>query len=380
MSRIALVHDYFIQMGGAERVAEEFQAIFPDAPMFTTVDQRIGTRIPRSAARTSWMQQFPITKQNHRNYFLLYPFAVESLDLSEYDVILSSTSGYAKGVRKKPGAVHVCYCHTPMRWVWKYEQYAKREEFGSLKRALLPYLIKGLKRWDIRAAKSPDHYIANSRYVADLIRKYYDREAAVIPPPIDVNRFRPRASHEDFYLLLSRLAPYKRLDLAVRACKKLNRRLVVIGDGVARGQLEELAGPRTTFMGQQPDEVVNDFASRCRALIFPGEEDFGMTPLEVNAAGRPVIAYFGGGASETVIENVTGKFFKSQDVKSLVAAIEAFESQEWDGKRIRAHAESFDKEVFRRRIVSFLEHLSPEIESAPEIAGGGMRTASGHQV
>lgn len=370
MSKIALVHDYFIQMGGAERVAEELQRIFPEAPMFTTVDQRLPEAVAAAAAngngatngmssQTTWMQRLPINRRNHRHYFLLYPFAVESLDLSDYDLVISSTSGYAKGVRKKRGAVHVCYCHTPMRWVWRYRAYAEREEFGRLKKMVLPVLLKGLKRWDLRAARQPDHYIANSKVVADRIRECYGREAFVIPPPIDVGRFSWDQPGEDYYLILSRLAPYKRLDLAVEACRRMDRPLVVIGDGVARERLERMAGPKTTFLGRQPDEVVNRYAGRCRALIFPGEEDFGMTPLEINASGRPVIAFRGGGATETVIENRTGVFFDEQTAGSLAGAIEDFEGRSWDRLALRRHAEGFSREVFAARMLEYLARIAP---------------------
>ncbi len=361
MSKIALVHDYFIQMGGAEKVAEQLQLLFPNAPMFTTVDQRNGsaTALQKKMARTSWMQNLPINLRNHRHFFMLYPLAVESLDLSEYDLIISSTSGYAKGVRKKKGAVHICYCHTPMRWVWRYKSYAEREEFGGLKKALLPVLMKGLKHWDLRAAKQPDHYIANSKVVAERIKECYGRDATVIPPPIEVERFIYDEPDEDYYLILSRLAPYKRLDLAIEACKKLDRPLVVIGDGVAREKLEKIAGKKTRFLGRQSDEVVNKYASRCRALIFPGEEDFGMTPLEINASGRPVIAFRSGGATETVIENETGVFFDEQTTDSVIEAIENFESLSWNRLNLRRHAEKFNREVFDSRIMKFLGEIAP---------------------
>ncbi len=368
MSKIALVHDYFIQMGGAEKVAEELQTLFPNAPMFSTVDQRVEepANLQNGVAKTSWMQNLPINKKNHRHYFLLYPFAVESLDLSAYDLILSSTSGYAKGVRKKKGAIHICYCHTPMRWVWRYNAYAEREEFSGLKKAVLPILLKGLKRWDLRASRQPDYYIANSKVVADRIEQCYGRKAEVIPPPIDVERFTYDEPDEDYYLILSRLAPYKRLDLAIKACEKLDRPLVVIGDGVAREKLEKIAGKKTRFLGRQSDEVVNKYASRCRALIFPGEEDFGMTPLEINASGRPVIAFRGGGATETVIENETGVFFNEQTCESVIEAIENFETLSWDRQAMRNHAEKFDRKVFNTRITQFLSKVA-SANFAPEM-------------
>lgn len=360
MSKVAIVHDYFIQMGGAERVAEELHSIFPKASMFTTVDRRreVPAALKNSNVETSWMQNLPVNGKNHRHYFLLYPFAVKSFNLSDADLIISSSSGYAKGVRRKKGAVHICYCHTPMRWVWRYEDYAAREQFGKISKAVLPLLLAGLKKWDLRAAEQPDFYIANSEIVAQRIREFYKREAIVIPPPIDVERFSIDEPDEDFYLLLSRLSSYKRLDLAIEACKKLDRPLVVIGDGPARQKLEKSAGGKTKFLGRQPDSVVAKYASRCRALIFPGEEDFGMTPLEINAAGRPVIAFGAGGATETVIAGETGVFFKRQTPESVVEAIEEFESLTWNRQNLRNHAEKFNRNVFASRIREFITNVA----------------------
>ncbi|MDH3494213.1 MAG: glycosyltransferase [Acidobacteriota bacterium] len=357
MPKIAIVHDYFIQQGGAERVAVELQRLFPGAPMYTTVDTGVQKFEP-GPARTSWMQNIPINERNHRHFFLLYPFAVESLDLSEYDIIISSTSGYAKGLIKRKDAIHICYCHTPMRWVWQYESYSDRENFGSIKRNVLPLMLKGLKKWDIKAAKRPDFYIANSRFIADRIKEYYGREAVVIPPPIDVGRFQMSSRDDGYYLLLSRLASYKRLDIAVDACRRMNRRLAVIGDGPARDSLEKLAGPKTIFLGRQSDNAVNAYAARCRALIFPGQEDFGMTPLEVNAAGRPVIAFKSGGAIETVVEGKTGVFFERQTAGAVAGAIKELERRKWETDVIRAHARKFDQSVFAERILEFVERVT----------------------
>lgn len=370
MSKIALVHDYFVQMGGAERVVEALHEMFPWAPIHTTVAVR--KQLPQSlrevGIHTSWMQHLPALERNNRRYFLLYPWAVESLDLSRYDLILSSSSGYAKGVRKRRGAVHVCYCHTPMRWVWRYEDYASREGFGRVSRATLPLVIAGLRKWDLRAAQQPDYYIANSHTVAARIKEVYGREAMVIPPPINVNRFQIGAISDDYYLVLSRLVPYKRIELAVEACTRLNRPLVVIGDGPDRKRLESLAGPSILFLGRQPDTIVERYASRCRALLFPGEEDFGITPLEVNAAGRPVIAYRAGGATETVIEGATGLFFNHPTSDSLAAAIEDFEHHKWDQQTLRCHAESFDQRVFASRIRDFLSLVAPSSHGCEALA------------
>jgi len=371
LSKIALVHDYFIQMGGAERVAAAMHEFFPSAPMYTTV--ALPNRLPQSLRdadiRTSPMQWLPGLERRFRHYFMLYPWAVKSLDLSKYDLIVSSSSGYAKGVRRGRNAIHICYCHTPMRWVWRYQDYAAREGFGRAARAVLPPMLSKLKRWDLNASQQPDYYIANSRVVARRIKQIYGREATVIPPPIDTDRFAPSEKLDDYYLVLSRLMPYKRIELAIQACNRLQRPLVIIGDGPDRARLEKFAGPLTRFMGRQPDSVVSRRASRCRALLFPGEEDFGMSPLEVNAAGRPVIAYNAGGAIETVVEGETGLFFDEQTPESLAGAIEEFETHTWNPRVIREHAETFDRNVFSFRMLQFLSSVAPA-SCAEEVSTG----------
>jgi glycosyltransferase involved in cell wall biosynthesis len=361
VSKIALVHDYFVQMGGAERVAEAMHESFPSAPIYTTValPKFLPGGLRTADIRTSALQHLPSLDRRFRHYFMLYPFAVEHFDLSQYDLIFSSSSGYAKGVRRRPNAIHVCYCHTPMRWVWRYDDYVAREGFSGALRASLPTLLWGLRKWDLRASRQPNYYIANSRLVAQRIKKIYGREAFVIPPPIDVQRFQMSDEVGDYYLVLSRLMPYKRIDLAIEACQRANRRLIVIGDGPDRSRLEKLADDRIEFLGRQPDRVVNYYAARCRALLFPGEEDFGMAPLEVNAAGRPVIAYRAGGAVETVVEGVTGVFFDQQNSQSLAEAIEEFEGLRWKQENLRRHAEKFDSTVFAFRVLQFLGSVAP---------------------
>lgn len=365
MSRIALVHDNFAQMGGAEKVAETLYRLLPESDLHSTlvVREKLSPDLRQAKIQTSWMQHLPALQRFYRHYFLLYPFAIESLDLSSYELIVSSCFGYAKGVRKNPDAVHVCYCHTPARWVWRYEDYSAREQFGGLKKLLLPPLLAGLKRWDLRAARRPDYFIANSQVVAQRIRDFYRRDSVVIPPPIDVNRFQPSAEQQDYYLVLSRLTAYKRIDLAIEACNKLRRNLVIIGDGSDRKRLEAMAGPTVTLLGRQPDGVVESLVSRCRALLFTGEEDFGMVPLEVNAAGRPVIAYRGGGAVETVIEGETGVFFDQPTSRSLAAAIQEFESYSWNQKTLRQHAEKFDQKNFAKNFLDFLDSVKPGLLS-----------------
>lgn len=378
MTRIAVIHDNFAQMGGAERVAEEIYNLLPGADLHSTlsVTELLSPGLRAAKIRTTWMQHLPALKRFFRHYFLLYPLAIEGMNLSEYDLIVSSCFGYAKGVRKRAGAIHVCYCHTPMRWVWRYDEYSARAGFGGVTRRLLPRLLSALKRWDLRAAKQPDYFIANSQFVADRIKRVYGREATVIPPPIDVSRFQIAESTGDYYLVLSRLLAYKRIDLAVAACTRLNRQLMVIGDGPARAQLEKLAGPSIKFLGWQSDEAVARHVSQCRALLFPGEEDFGMTPLEVNAGGRPVIAYRSGGALETVVEGHTGVFFDEPTIDSMAQAIADFETRSWDSRALRHHAEKFSAAVFGARLKDFLNSVAPmgctTAESAPSVERGGI--------
>jgi len=365
-------------MGGAERVAAAMHESFPSAPMYATValPHRLPHQLRGADIRTSAMQRLPGIEKSFRHYFMLYPFAIENFDLSSYDLIFSSSSGYAKGVRRGKNAVHVCYCHTPMRWVWRYEDYVNRERLGGVARSLLPMCVWGLKKWDMRAAQQPSHYIANSKIVARRIKQIYGREATVIPPPIEVNRFQPSNVIDDYYLILSRLVPYKRIDLAIEACNRMNRRLLIIGNGPDRARLEKLAGPLTEFLGLQTDSQVNHYLSRCQALLFPGEEDFGMAPLEANAAGRPVIAYNGGGAVETVVRGKTGVFFDEPNGASMAAAIEEFESYTWRQSELRKHAEKFDTSVFAFRVLKFLSSVAPS--SCSEELDAGARLLSGN--
>jgi glycosyltransferase involved in cell wall biosynthesis len=376
MVRVAVVHDYFTQHGGAENVAGELYNLVPQADMFATValDKYVPACIPREKLQTSWMQNLPRLGDLYRLYFPLYPLGVQSLDLSRYDLVISSSSGYGKGVRTRSDALHVCYCHTPMRWIWRYHDYVSREKLAVSKRLLLPFALKGLKAWDIDAARQPDQYVANSRVVAQRIRDCYGREAIVIPPPINAGRFVLQPRQDDYYLVLARLVSYKRIDLAISACNLLGRRLFVIGGGPESDKLRALAGPTVTVLGHVSDAEATRYASECRALLFPGEEDFGMAPLELAAAGRPTIAYRGGGALETIVEGTTGIFFDEQDVPCLAEAILSFEKMSWDPNTLRAHALRFDVSQFRRKFYDLLASLGFPVSG--EAVDTGRRTAS----
>lgn len=360
--KIAVVHDYFTQLGGAEKVASELMQILPDAALYSTValPECMPPGLQATKVETTWMQRLPHMRQLYRLYFLFYPLAVGSLDLSAFDLVISSSSGYVKGVHTSPNALHVCYCHTPMRWVWSFDSYSARG-MGSLARMVLPSLIAPLRRWDLGASRQPDYFIANSKAVAMRIRRAYGREAEIIHPPIDVYCFRPAAEHDDYYLILARLVAYKNIDLAVEVCTKLGRRLLVIGDGPDRARLESLAGPTVTFLGRISDEKVKHYAAHCRALIFPGEEDFGMAPVEIAAAGRPTIALRAGGAIETIVEGITGLFFEEPSASDLAAAMERFEARNWSPELIRQHAMAFSLEVFERRLLDFLDRIGAPV-------------------
>jgi glycosyltransferase involved in cell wall biosynthesis len=365
MPRIALFQDYLAQNGGAERVTEAMHQALPEAELHTTmaVPERISPYLRGLQPATTWMQSLPAKAKLYRHYFLLYPLAVESAHLEGYDLILSSCCGYAKGVRRGKESVHVCYCHNPMRWVWRFPEYVKRERFSWPVKAALRMMVEGLKQWEMKAARRPDHYIANSHIVARRLKDAFGIEATVIEPPIVTSRFAISAETDDFYLVLSRLNGYKRIDLAVEACTRTSRRLLVIGDGPDRERLKALAGPTVHFLGRQPDAVVNRYASRCRALLFPGEEDFGMAPLEINAAGRPVAAYAAGGATETVIEGLNGVLFAEQSADSLIDGMERLEARQWDSAAIRRNAQRYDIHVFQERLLHYLYQVSPAVRS-----------------
>jgi glycosyltransferase involved in cell wall biosynthesis len=354
--RVALVHDYLNQYGGAERVLEALHTLFPAAPVYTSLfdPAAMPASYRRWDIRVSWMQRLPLWRRLFRSYFLLYPSAFESFDLSGYDLVLSSSSAYAKGIIPSPQARHICYCHTPMRFAWRTDDYIAREEIGGLRRAALSLLLTNLRLWDVATSQRVDTFVANSHAVAARIRRYYRREAAVIPPPCDLPPFapQPRAA---WYLAGGRLIPYKRLDLAVRAFTALGLPLKIFGTGRARATLEQIAGPNIEFLGWVSDETRRELFARCHAFVFPGEEDFGITPLEAMAAGRPVIAYAGGGALDTVVEGVTGRFFHEPTAAALAAAVAAVQTDRYDPLAIRHHAEGFGRELFLERMRALIE-------------------------
>jgi glycosyltransferase involved in cell wall biosynthesis len=353
----ALVHDYFFQAGGAERVMAVLHEMFPSAPIYTTVLKRetLWPGLRDADIRTSWLQPLLSLPIPARALLPLYPSAVESLDLSEYDLVISNSSSFAKSVIVREDACHVCYCHTPMRFAWTDEAYLNRERFGSVAKLALRPLLAYMRRWDFRTRNRPTAYLGNSSAVVERIRTTYQLPADVMHPPVDVDRCYAAPHREDFYLVVSRLAPYKRIDIAVEAFNRLGKRLVVIGDGPDAKALRQLAGPTVEMRGRLPDEEVARYYATARGFILPGEEDFGITPLEANASGCPAIAYGAGGALDTVIDGETGVLFSRPDAASLAEAVLRSETITWSPKVLRAHAERFSETAFKARMLDAID-------------------------
>lgn len=354
--RVAIVADYLNQHGGAEWLVTVLHTMFPKAPVFTPILDResLWSEMADADLRVSWMQHLPGLKHHFRKYFLLYPLAIEGFDLSEFDLVLSSSCAFGKGAKARAGALHVCYCHTPARFVWDYDSYVRRVKLGIVSRTVLPPMIRMMKDWDLRTAARPDLYLANSNAVAGRIRDYYGREATVVGGPVHCRRFRPVERLEPYFLVVSRLVPYKRIDLAVDAFNQSGLPLRILGDGPDRAALERRAAPNIAFLGSASDADVERMMGECQALIFPGLEDFGLAPLEANASGRPVVAFRGGGTLDTVVDGETGIFFDEQTPESLMAAVERVQALDWDQDVLRRHAMRFDVSVFRERLFGIL--------------------------
>lgn len=351
--KIALAHDWLNQMGGAENVLEILVEMFPKSPVFTTIyaPELMPDSYKAWKIVTSWLNHAPGIHRHHQPYLPLYPAAVRSLDVSEFDAILSNKSGFIHGLNTSPTQKHLCYCLAPTRYVWDYQSYAQRESMGRVTDALLSPMIAALRRWDYAAAQRVDYFCAISTDIQQRIKKYYNRDSIVIHPPIDTDRFQPIAHPtEDYYFIISRLIPYKRIDLAVKAFNKMGKRLIIAGDGRDRAALEALAAPNIEFTGRLPWADVTQLMANCKAFIFPGYEDFGITPLEAQSAGRPVIAFGAGGALDTVIDGETGIYFHKQTEDALIEAVNRFEGMTFDPEYIRSHAEKFGIKRFQRQL------------------------------
>ena len=362
-ARVALVHDWLTGMRGGERCLEVLCELFPDAPLYTLlhVPGSVSPQIEGRRIVTSFVQHLPRSSVRYRSYLPLFPLAVRGFDLAGYDLVLSMSHCVAKSVRVLPGTLHLCYCFSPMRYLWDLsDDYFGQGRGPVAARVLGPAVATVLRRWD-RHTGGVHRFVAISRHIADRIRRAYDRPADVIYPPVDVLRFAIAEAADDYYLVVSGLVPYKRIDLAIGAANRLGRRLVVVGTGPEESRLRALAGPTVSFLGWRPDAEIAGLYARCRALIFPAVEDFGITPLEAAAAGRPTIALARGGALETMIgldagAAPTAVFFEAQTVESLIDAISRFERAEarFDGKALRARAEVFDRPVFKRNLGEYI--------------------------
>lgn len=361
--RIALIHDYLNQYGGAERVLEAFSEIWPEAPIYTLVyePKLVHGAFQNKEIHTSFLQKFPFARRHHRPFLFLMPMAVEHFDLSKYDVVISDSASYAKGVITKPCTLHICYCHTPTRYLWDdCHKYTEEFSYSPLIKKIIPLFLNYLRLWDEAAALRVDKFIANSRYVARRIRKYYAREAEVIYPPVETKFSLPlspegRGINSDYFLMVSRFLSYKKIDLAIEAFNQLGSPLIIVGDGRERKNLEKIAKSNIRFTGAVSDEKLKEYYLNCRAFIFPQEEDFGITAVEAMACGKPVIAFRAGGALETVEDGRTGLFFDEQTPESLMMTVKQFEKMTFNSRIISDYAGQFDKEIFKNKIRKFVE-------------------------
>lgn len=362
--KVALVHDWLTGMRGGEKCLECFCELFPQADLYTLIHTRgsCSPAIESMRITRSFVDSLPGKDRYYRHMLPLFPVAIERFILKDYDLILSSSHCVAKGIIPGPNSVHVSYVHSPMRYVWDmYDDYFGPDKVSAAVAMIVPFFATYLRTWDVASSARVDHFIANSGHVAKRIEKFYRRQARVIHPPVDLSRFNPAPEIGDYYLMVSAFAPYKRVDLAIEAFGELGYPLKIVGTGQEDARLRRLARPNIEFLGWQPDEALPGLYARCKAFIFPGEEDFGITPLEAMASGRPVIAYAKGGALETVRgdeqEDPTGVFFAAQTREDLIRAVQRFEEQmgRFDPERIRRHAASWSRERFMQDMRSTLE-------------------------
>jgi glycosyltransferase involved in cell wall biosynthesis len=361
--KIAIIHDWLVTYAGAERVLEQILLLYPDSDVFTVVDflpDNERTFLQNKHTNTSFIQRLPFAKSKYRQYLFLMPHAVERLDISSYDLVLSSSHAVAKGIRTHSNQLHICYCHTPVRYAWDLQDQYLRESGldRGIKGVFARLILKYIRKWDLKTSQRVNYFIANSKYIAERIKRIYERDSAVIYPPVSVEKFEICTKKEDFYITVSRMVPYKKIDLIVETFTVMSdKKLIVIGDGPDFAKIETKAGRNIELLGHQPFEVVRDYMRRARAFVFAAEEDFGIAPVEAQACGKPVIAYGRGGALETVLENKTGIFFKEQTVESLIEAVNVFEKDEdrFDCNEIRKNAERFSKERFKREFREFVE-------------------------
>ncbi|KAA6323251.1 GDP-mannose-dependent alpha-(1-6)-phosphatidylinositol monomannoside mannosyltransferase [termite gut metagenome] len=362
--KVAIIQEWLVSVGGAEKVVKAIADVFPNADIYTLVaDKRVcgELRFDYSKIKTSFIQQIPFGKIKYRMFLPIMPFAIEQFDLRDYDVILSSSHAVAKGVLTRSDQLHICYCHTPVRYAWDlYHEYLYDAGLNKgIKGFFAKYMLHRLRQWDVLSSFRVDYFISNSNYVAKRIKKIYNREAVTIYPNVDMKRFELYREKEDFYLASSRLVAYKKIDLIVEAFNRMpDKKLVVIGGGPYFKKIQNIAGTNVKVMGYQPFEVLKEKMCKAKAFVFAADEDFGMSPVEAQACGTPVIAYGKGGSLETVSDGKTGIFFKKQTIESVMDAVNRFEviQQSFNPIYIRKFAESFSEERFKKEIKDFVEH------------------------
>ena len=351
--KVAIVTDFLLKLGGAERVTKFLLNMYPDADIFTLLyDEKIvGKVFPKNKVTESDLAKWPrFLRKKYKYFFPLFPNFVEKFDFCGYDLVISSSSAYTHGVITDLETTHVVYCHSPMRYAWDYaHKYLAEQNLNIINRATVRCFMKKIREWDFLASKRPDSYIANSINVAKRIKKYYRRDSVVIYPPVNISRFKVQKSHEDFFLIVSTLTPYKKIDHAIRLFNKINKKLVIIGDGPMKGALKSIAGKNIDFLGFRSDNEVTEYMQNCQALIFPGEEDFGITPIEAMACGKPVLGYRKGGLLESVTEGECGEFFDEQTIESMEDGLGRLllNYKFYDQKKIRSQAEKFSEEKFK---------------------------------
>jgi len=371
--KVALVHDWLTGMRGGEKVLEVFCELFPDAHLYTLLHNKgsLSNTIESMDIRTSFIQKLPLVKKKYRHLLPIFPTAIERFDLREYDLVLSSSHCVAKGVITGADTLHICYCFTPMRYIWDlYSLYFGKTRAGVITRLATSLVLNYLRKWDMASSNRVNKFVAISKYIAERIKKNYGRDSDLIYPPVDCSYFKPGFANDGFYLMVSPLAPNKRVDIAVEAFNSNGLPLIVIGSGQEEKKLEKMAGGNIKLMGWQSDEVVREYYVNCKALIFPGVEDFGIVPLEAQACGKPVIAFGEGGALETIIpldkeagkrdeqlNNATGLFFYEQTAESLAQAVVRFEAVQgqFNEQEIRKNAESFDRAIFKNEFKKYIE-------------------------
>lgn len=372
--RVALVHDYWVTLRGGEYVFRGLARLFPDADCYVLIHRRdVPTEIARARWHTSPLQLIPWGPRHYRALLPLYPIAARHLDLRGYDLVISSSSGFCHHARTN--GTHICYCHTPLRYAWSAYADTLAQQRSAWRRAALTFVLDRVRQADYAAAQQVTHYVANSSTVQARIAEYYGLPSTIVHPFIDLPRFLPVRRPEDYLLVVSQLLPYKRVDLAIEACQRLGRRLIIVGEGPERARLQRMAGPLTTFAGRVSERELVSLYAHCAGLLQCGVEDFGMAALEAQACGRPVIAFGAGGALETVIPGQTGLYFSQQSADALLEVLCSFDPADFDATAVRAHAEHFGESEFRRRLLQVID----DVGSASETHSRALATSAYHQ-